>query len=105
MTIFNPAGNNRALTLNGTTSVSGALTVPTGAGGHCYAVSNTDTASVAFIRFGASGLTAVATDFPVPAGQTLGIEAGAGSTHVAVVAPGAATGIVYVTPIRADSRR
>ena len=104
MSIFTPCGNNATLTLNGTTSASGALTVPSAEGGACYAVLNADTA-VCFIRFGTSGLTAVATDFPLPPGVLVGIDVGTGKTHAAVVAPAAATGKVYITPIRADSRR
>lgn len=98
MSAFAPAGATVALTLNGTNSVSGAVTVPNSGSAWRYAVVNTDTA-VAFIKFGASGLVATSADFPVPPNVVLGIDAGQGNTHAAIIAPGSATGVVYITPI------
>jgi hypothetical protein len=107
MTIFAPAGDTEVLTLNGTTSVlSGVLAKPAGLpGGYAWAVLNTDSDATVFVKFGDSTVVADSGDFPVVANVPIGIDAGPNVTHVAVIASGAATGTVYVTPIYANSRR
>ena len=106
MTLFSPAGATAAITLNGTTSVRVALNPPGGVLDVAYAVTNMDEGAV-FVKFGDATVDATSADFPVAPNATFGIDPGprSGMTHAAAIAPGAATGIVYITPIHADSRR
>lgn len=102
--IIQKAGNTTDLTLNGTTSVNGSLNLPS-ANTTFFAVFNADTANVVFIKFGyGNAPTAAATDLPIPPNQYIGVDAGAGATHVAVVCVAASTAHVYVTPCYGDSR-
>lgn len=104
MTIFVQNGATTAISLNGDTSASGVLN-PAGDGAQAYAVLNADD-EVAFIKFGSgSAPTATAADFPLPPGISLGIDPGIGITHAAVIGQSEAAGIIYITPIHADSRR
>lgn len=95
--VFQRAAATTALTLDGTTSVPGALTKPTGNNNAMVAcVLNTHTGPI-FIDFGASGVVASAADAPVAAGERAFFMVPANATHAAVVALGAATAVVYVS--------
>lgn len=96
--VFQQGANTSALTLNSGTSVSAALNRPAGNAGPMVAcVLNNDDAEAIFIKFGASGLEAAATDAPVMVGERAFFMVPQSATHVAVVAAGTATGVVYVT--------
>lgn len=97
--IFQQAANTLALTLNSTTSVSGALSRPSGNAGPMVAcVLNNDDAEPAFVKFGASDVVATAaTGVPIAVGERAFLMVPQGATHAAVIAPATATGIVYVT--------
>lgn len=96
--VFQQAANTSALTLNDDTSVSAALNRPANNNAPMVAcVLNNDDAEVAFVKFGASDLTAAATDTPIMVGERAFFMVPQGATHVAVVAGSTASGSVYVT--------
>ncbi|MGF1623062.1 MAG: hypothetical protein ACFCUR_20945 [Rhodomicrobiaceae bacterium] len=96
--IFQQGADTTALTLNNTSSVSAALNRPANNAAPMVAcVLNNDDAEAIFIKFGASGLSAAATDAPVMVGERAFFMVPQGATHVAAVAAGTADGSVYVT--------
>lgn len=97
--VFQQAANTLPLTLNSTTSVSGALNKPSGNSGPMVAtVLNNDDAEPIFVKFGDSDVEATsATGAPVAVGERAFFMVPQGATHAAVIATGTATGIVYIT--------
>lgn len=103
MASYQKMANTSSITLNGTTPAAAALATKPQVSS-TYRVLNTHTA-VIFVNFGTSGsVTAAATDFPVPAGETVDIDVGAGVTHAAVVSSNASTALVYFTPVYVQAR-
>ncbi len=104
MTVISKAATGTDITLTGGTPVVGAVNKPASAASTAYAVCNADT-TIAFIRFGTSvSVTAAATDIPLPPGQLVFIDPGAGITHAAAVSGGAGTGHVYICPVYLQGR-
>lgn len=104
MTIIQQTGDTTLITLNGTTAVRGALNGPATSPSDTYGVHNGDATAACYIKFGDSTVTATTAALVIPAGQYIGVEAGAGVTHASVIAAGAATGTVSISPIRCQGR-
>lgn len=104
MTIIQQTGDTTLITLNGATAVRGALNGPSTSPSDTYGVHNGDTTAACYVRFGDSTVTATTTGLVVPPLAYIGIEAGAGVTHASVIAAGAATGTVSISPIRCQGR-